>query len=220
MDDDLGEGLHRRAAEIQRGLDQILVHLLELRHDVQDDVGEIERDMRDKKRPEAEYGIGLQHCPRERKQQRQRDAGDDIRVRHGDVGHGHDGGAEPALHAMDADGGHRADDGRDERGEQRDDDRVAQQRQERAVAEQIGILPQRKALEAGDVRAGIERGHGQNDHRDVEEDEDQNGNGTVDVLHTLMTSSPSPSPKRFITATQMKIRIMRTRLMAAPRFGL
>ena len=49
---------------------------------------------------------------------------------------------------------------------------------------------------------------GLNDHRDVEEDEDQNGNGTVNVLHTLMTSSPSPSPKRFITATQMKIRII------------
>ena len=40
------------------------------------------------------------------------------------------------------------------------------------------------------------------------------------VLHTLMTSSPSPSPKWFITATQIKIRIINTRLMAAPRFGL
>ena len=52
---------------------------------------------------------------RKGEQQRQRDAGDDIRVRHGDVGHGHDGGAEPALHAVDADGSHCADDGRDER---------------------------------------------------------------------------------------------------------
>ena len=35
-----------------------------------------------------------------------------------------------------------------------------------------------------------------------------------------MTSSPSPSPKRFMMATQIKIKIIRTRLMAAPRFGL
>ena len=54
----------------------------------------------------------------------------------------------------------------------------------------------------------------------VEEDEHQDGDGAVEVLHTLMTSSPSPSPKRFITATQIKIRIINTRLMAAPRFGL
>ena len=98
--------------------------------------------------------------------------------------------------------------------------RVAQERQERAVPEQIGVLPEREALEACDVRAGVERGHGQNDHGNVEEDEHQDGDGAVEVLHTLMTSSPSPSPKRFITATQIKIRIINTRLMAAPRFGL
>ena len=176
--------------------------------------------MRDEKRPEAEHGVGLQNRPREREQQRQRNAGDDIRIRHGDVRYGHDGGAEPALHAVDADGSHCADDGRDERRQQRNDDRVAQERQERAVPEQIGVLPEREALEACDVRAGVERGHGQNDHRDIQEDEHQNGDSAVEVLHTLMTSSPSPSPKRFITATQIKIRIINTRLMAAPRFGL
>ena len=156
MNDDLGERLERRAAEVERGLDQILVHLLELRHDVQNDIRKIERDVRNEKRPESEHGVGLQDRPREREQQRQRDTGDDIRVRHGDVRHGHDGRAEPALHAVDADGGHRADDGRNERCQQRDDHGVAQQRQECAVTEQIGVLPEREALEAGDVGAGIE----------------------------------------------------------------
>ena len=156
MNDDLGERLERRAAEVERGLDQILVHLLELRHDVQNDIGEIERDMRDEKRPEAEHRVGLQNRPREREQQRQRNTGYDIRVCHGDVRHGHDGRAEPALHAVDADGGHRANNGRDERSKQRDDDRVAQQRQECAVTEQISVLPEREALEAGNVGAGIE----------------------------------------------------------------
>ena len=64
VDDDLCERLKRRAAEIQRGLDQILVHLLELRHDVQDDVGEIERDVRDKQRPEAEDRVDAEHRAR------------------------------------------------------------------------------------------------------------------------------------------------------------
>ena len=36
-------------------------------------------------------------------------------------------------------------------------------------------------------------------------------------LHDLLSSL---SPKRFMMATQIKIRIISTRLMAAPRFGL
>ena len=47
------ERLKRRAAEVERGFFQVRVHLLELRHDVQDDIREIERDVRDEKRPET-----------------------------------------------------------------------------------------------------------------------------------------------------------------------
>ena len=156
MNDDLGERLERRAAEVERGLDQILVHLLELRHDVQNDIRKIERDVRNEKRPESEHGVGLQDRPREREQQRQRNTGYDIRVCHGDIRHGHNGGTKLPLHAVDTDSSHRANNGRDERSKQRDDDRVAQQRQECAVTEQISVLPEREALEAGDVGAGIE----------------------------------------------------------------
>ena len=158
---------------------------------------------------------------RKGEQQRQRHTRDDIGVRHRDVGQRHDGAAQPPVHVVDADRRHRAHNGRDERGEHGDDERVPQQRQQRAVTEQVHILPQRKALEARNVRAGIERRHAQHDHGDVEEDKDQNGHSTVKMLHTFAMTSSSPlSPKRFIMLTQRKIKIISTRLIAAPRFGL
>ena len=63
-----------RAAEVQSGLDEVLVHLLELRHDVQDDVGEVERDVGDEQRPEAEDRVDAEHRARKGKQQRKGDA--------------------------------------------------------------------------------------------------------------------------------------------------
>ena len=221
VDDDLRECLRRRAAEIQRGLDQILVHLLELRHDVQNDIGEIERDVRDEQRPEAKDRVDAQHRAREREQKRQRDARDNVGVCHGDVRQRHDGAAELPVHAVDADGCHRAEDRRRERREHGDDQRVQQQTEKRAVTEKICILRKRKALERGDVGTGVEGRDAEHDHGDIQEDKDQNGHGAVKVLHTFaMTSSPSFSPKRFMMLTHRKIRIISTRLMAAPRFGL
>ena len=122
---------------------------------------------------------------------------------------------------MDADGGHRAEERCDEAREDRDDEGVSEQRQKRLIAEKVRVLPEGEALEGRDVEAIIERGHGQHDHWDIEEDEDQNGHCAVKVLHTFaMTSSSSVSPKRFMIDTQMKMRIISTRLIAAPRFGL
>ena len=40
VNDDLRERLKRRAAEIQRRLFEVWIHLLELRHDVENHVGE------------------------------------------------------------------------------------------------------------------------------------------------------------------------------------
>ena len=55
----------------------------------------------------------------------------------------------------------------------------------------------------------------------IKKDEDQNSDDTIDFSHSVtMLSSASSSVKRFIMPTQTKTRTIRTRDMAAPRFGL
>ena len=58
---------------------------------------------------------------RKGEQQRKGDAGDDIGIRHRDVRQRHDSAAELALHRVDADGGHGANNGGDERRQKRND---------------------------------------------------------------------------------------------------
>ena len=221
VDRDLEEGLNGRAAEVERGLGEVGIHLRELRHDVQDDIGQVERDVRDEQRPEAEHRVDAQGRADEGKQQRQRDARDDLRVGHGDVRHGHDGRAQLAAHPVDAHGGGRTEQRRQQAREHRDDHGVQQQPQQVPVAEQLFILIEREALEHRNVHALVEGRDGQHDHRDIKKDEDQNGDDTIDFSHSVtMLSSASSSVKRFIMPTQTKTRTIRTRDMAAPRFGL
>ena len=177
--------------------------------------------MRDQKRPEAQNGVDLEHRTRERKQKRQRNAGHDVGVRHGNIGERHDRFAHLPLHRVDADGCHGAEERCKKTRQNRNDQRVSQQRQKRFIAEKVCVLAEGEALEGCDVETFVERGDCQRDHGDIEEDEDQNGNRAVYVFHTFaMTSSSSVSPKRFMIDTQTKMRIISTRLIAAPRFGL
>ena len=58
MEGHLEEGLQRGAAQIHGSIRQGVVHLLEFRHHIQDDVGQIEGDVGDQQRPEGQ-GVPL-----------------------------------------------------------------------------------------------------------------------------------------------------------------
>ena len=70
-----------------------------------------------------------------------------------------------------------------------------------------------------DILAGIEGGHHQHDHGDIQEDEHQNGEDAVCLLHA-MTPPSSSAPKRFMMPVQTNTSSISTRLRAAPRLGL
>ena len=214
----VGEELGLSVPEIERGVEQVRVELSELRHHGQNDIRQIERDVRDEKRRKAENVVELHHLPGEREEQRERDARDDLRVRERDIRHGHRDAAHPAGHGADADGGHGAEHRRHERGDHRDDDGVCQQRQQHAVAEERAVLREREALPYGDIRTGVERRNGQHDHRDIQKQEHDHGENTVEGLHIVATSSSSE--KRFMTAMHTSTITISTSESAAPRFGL
>ena len=131
--DDLDEGLLGVAAKVERCLIQLDIQLLELGCDVEDDIRHIERDMRNEQRREAHDGIrqpgdtpGKALVGHE--QQHERDAGDDLRVDHRDIGDVGDDKAAPAAHGRNAQTcrctQHSGNDRRDQSHFQRDQQRM------------------------------------------------------------------------------------------------
>ena len=122
---------------------------------------------------------------------------------------------------MDAERGHGAEHGGDQAGQHGDEQGIAQQLQKRAVAEQLRVLVKGEALENRHVGPLVEGRHGQYDHGNIQKNKDKDGENTVEFSHNVtMLSSSSSLVKRFIIPTQTKIRIISTRDIAAPRFGL
>ena len=131
---DAPERLHPRAAEILRRVDEVAVHLAQLRPDGEDDVRNVEADVRQQQRAEAhrqplrqdDERLPRVHPPGKRtpaveehhKQQAQTHARDNIGVHHGDVVHSHEHAALFAAHGVEPDGGKRARKGRDHRREE------------------------------------------------------------------------------------------------------
>ena len=80
MDNDLIKRLPRRAAEVERRLAQVRIHLLELRHYRKYDIRQIEGYVRNKQRRKTEDVVYLHHRSDKGKQQRKRYAGYDLGV--------------------------------------------------------------------------------------------------------------------------------------------
>ena len=112
-DDDVGEGIAGGRAQVERSLVAVLVHLLELGHDGQDDVGRVEGDVRHNHRDQPALHLG------EEEQEHQRNARHDVRHGHGDVGQRHHHALWPLFHAVDTDGRERAQNGGDDGGDHR-----------------------------------------------------------------------------------------------------
>ena len=131
---------HRRAAEIHRGLGQRAVHLLQLRQHLHDDIRQAERDVRREHRPEAETRGRAEQPAEEHEHEHQRNAGDDVRIHHGDVGRRVERGAQIFVaHPVHAHGGSRAHRGRHERCDHGEDERVFERVERFPVAEQLLI---------------------------------------------------------------------------------
>ena len=131
---------YRRAAEIHRGLGQRAVHLLQLRQHLHDDIRQAERDVRREHRPEAETRGHAEQPAEEHEHEHQRNAGDDVRIHHGDVGRRVERGAQIFVaHPVHAHGGSRAHRGRHERCDHGEDERVFERVERFPVAEQLLI---------------------------------------------------------------------------------
>ena len=111
-DDDVEQRVHRRCAKVKRRFIGVSVHLLELRQHRQDDVGRIERDVRQQHRHIAAVYL------REEEQQHQADAGHDVGHGVGQVRQRHHERLRPLLHGVDANGGERSQNRRDDHGQQ------------------------------------------------------------------------------------------------------
>ena len=103
MERHLEKRLQGRAAQVHGRVPEGAVRLLEFRHDVQDHVGEVEGDVGNEQRPEGQAVPLPQHPgPHEDEQQGKGHAGDDIRIRHGDVGQRHGSLAQSGVQVVDA----------------------------------------------------------------------------------------------------------------------
>ena len=102
MDDHLEKGLYRCAAQVQGSFLKIGVHLAELWHHRKNDIGHVKGDVGNQQGGKAHDVVLFQHRAHKGKQQCQRNAGDDIRVGHGNVGQGHCQCFGTAAHGVDA----------------------------------------------------------------------------------------------------------------------
>ena len=152
-------------------------------------------------------------------QQAQGYAGDDVRVHHGDVVHGHQRLPDLAAHGVEADGGKGSGHGGDHGGQQRHQQGGVYALHNEPVVQQLAVPFQREALPDHVALACVE---GKNDEQDdgrVQKHEHQHHKQAVQeriVLVHIITACSSPSPKRFMTTMQMTTMIIITREIAAP----
>ena len=193
---------------------------MELGHHIQHHIRQVEGDVGDEQRPECQTLPLSQHlAAHEHEQQAQGNTGDDIRVCHGNVGQAHGHLPQTGLQIVDAHSGNGTENGGRDGGQAGDDQRVGQQVQQAVILEKLQILIQGKAVEIGDILAGVEGCNDQHRHGDIQKDEDQNGERTVRVFHTI-TPPSSSSANLFMMPVQTKTSSISTRDRAAPRLGL
>ena len=169
----LEERLQRRAPQILGSFGQVFIHLPQLRQDVQDNIGQAERDVRDEQRVERQRGLQVEHPRCEHEQQHQGDTGNDVRVHHGDVGDGHHRAAQPlGTHYVDAHRRQGADDRGQHCGQHGEHQGVAEGLQRAVVAEDLPVPFQGETLHLRRGIAAVEGDEHHHDERRVQEQED------------------------------------------------
>ena len=88
------------------------------------------------------------------------------------------------------------------------------------VPEQLGVLGQSEAFKIGNVLTGIEGGHDEDKHGQIQKEEDQSGIDFIQLFHTMTLPSLSLPANRFISHTHRKMSSISTRDRAAPKLGL
>ena len=97
--DNLEKCLDRRTTEVLRRLRNIRIYLLQLRQNIQNNVGQTERNVRDEKRPKSENTADIEYCTDENEKQHHRHTGYDFGIHHRNIGHGGEYGfAESLFH--------------------------------------------------------------------------------------------------------------------------
>ena len=153
-------------------------------------------------------------------QQTHGNAGDNIRIHHGNVVDGHQRIPDFAAHGIEADGGKSTGDGGDHRCQQGHQQGGVDALHDEPVAEELGIPVQREALPDHVAVACVEGKDDQQDDGGVEKHEHQHHKQAVEkriVLFHIITACSSPSPKRFMITMQTTTITIITREMAAPR---
>ena len=153
-------------------------------------------------------------------QQAHGNAGDDIRVHHGDVVDGHQRIPDPAAHGVKADGGEGPGHGSDDGGQQGHQQGGVYTLHDDPVAEELCVPMEGEALPDHVAVAGVKGKDDQQHDGRIEEHEHQRHKQAVQkriVLLHIITACSSPSPKRFMTTMQMTTITIITREMAAPR---
>ena len=157
------------------------------------------------------------------KEQAEGDAGDDLRVDHGDVIHRHQRSAPALSHVVEADGGKGARDGGDDGCQDRDSQGGIQGVQDHLIVEQLVIPIQGEAGPYGAAFGVVEGKDNQNEDGGIKEEKDQSGHQAAEQrwfpIHSI-TACSSPSPKRFITVIQTTTTSIITRATAEPSWGL
>ena len=170
---DLPEGPHRGAAQVHGGFRQGFVHLLELGQHLQDDIRRAEGHVGDEHGEKAQACRRAEQAADKDEHQHQRDAGDDIRVRHGDVCDGvHHGPVPFRAQLVDADGGCGADDGGDGRSRGGQQQGVFDRFQGIAVPQQLPVPVQGETGEDRQALALVKREDQQDDDGREQEAED------------------------------------------------
>ena len=181
--------------------------------------------VRDQHRPEAQTGGGAEEAADKDEHEHQRDAGDDIRIDHRDVGHGvHQRAQIPAAQLVDADRGGGAHDRGDQGSAHGEEQRVAHGAERVRVTEQLAVPVKR---EAGENRKalGLVEGEDQQD-RDGREEEEHHERGIEagERFHFHAKASSQTAARlfaaRWATAMQASRMTIRIKAMAAAKCRL
>ena len=210
------EGAGGGASQILGRLGQGFVHLLEAGKDRQHDVGQVEGDVGDEQGTEAEKLAGAQKGGHRHEEKHHGNTCDDIGVHHGDVGQGQNGLLDEAMpHTVKTQGGEGAQHGGDEGRADRQHQGVSQSREGLLVVEQLLIPNKGEARKFGQAPRLVEGEDDKHHDGDVEQEENQTDIEFGQELHSLLPPSSS-SENLFMMATEMMMRIIMMRDMAAP----
>ena len=229
------ECLHPGTAQVLSGVHQILVHLPQLWAYRENDVGNIEGNMGNQQRAEAQGQPGgklykMLHAvepvgeitPESKKgykEQAHRHTGDNISIHHGNIVHRVQKIPLPPPETVEPDSGEGPGKCGNRRGKQGHQQGCVDAPEDQPIMQQLPVPVQGKAGPDDIAVPGVEGKDNQQKNRRVEKHEHQGGKhpaqGRIPAFHSI-TACSSPSPKRFMTTIHTTTITIITREMAAP----